>query len=472
MTQTEHNNSRFEAICQASPDALLLVDVDGRITFANERVRDLFGYDPEELVGERVELLVPDGIGDDHVAMREAYFADPETRPMGASLDLLAQRKDGSTVPVDISLSPVESERPEVVVAVRDVSEQEALRAKYRKILQSVPDAVVVAETATGEIVEVNERVIDLFGYEPSELVGMTQSDLHPHDEAGRYEALFEHHVSAGERLISELPDGSDVYVETKAGARVPVEINARVFELGGQERIVGIFRDVSARKDRERTLEGLQRAAQRLLAATNREEVATIVSETAASVFDWEVNSVHLFDDERDALVPAEWTDAVAAEFDGPPPSIPAGDGIAWEAFAREEVAVAVDLRDAVTPLAADTDVRSQLVVPLGDHGVLVVCSYVPDDFDESAEALAKVLAAHAAATLDRVERECDLEAQNERLEQFTSVVSHDLRNPLNTAQGRLDVLEAEYGEDEERDHLAVVGTPSTGWSGSSTTC
>jgi len=135
----QHPRQRYETICEASPDAIVLVDHGGRITYANARVIDLFGYEPSELVGEPIEILVPESVRAEHVAKRDAYIADPETRPMGAGLDLSGRRKDGLEIPIDISLSPIESGgRREYMVVVRDVRDRETLRAKYQTILQAV----------------------------------------------------------------------------------------------------------------------------------------------------------------------------------------------------------------------------------------------------------------------------------------------------------------------------------------------
>ncbi|WP_157533085.1 PAS domain-containing protein, partial [Haloferax profundi] len=107
---------------------------------------------------------------------------------------------------------------------------------------EAVPDAVIVASTSTGEIVDANEQVTDLVGYEPEELLGEPQSILHPSDEVARYRELFAQHVGSGQEIFDQFPDGSDVYVETKNGAQIPVEINAQVFKLGDRQLVAGVF--------------------------------------------------------------------------------------------------------------------------------------------------------------------------------------------------------------------------------------
>jgi len=440
-------------ILDASPDAILLVDGTGRIVRANDRVTDLFGYEPRELVGDDIERLVPEDVRESHVADRDAYFDSPEVRPMGASVELSGLHCDGSTFPVDVSLSPVTLDGETFAVAVvRDVSQQVALQTKYRTILDAVPDAVVVADAASGEIIEVSQQAADFFGYEPAELVGRTQSALHPDED--RYRELFEEHVSAGGAIFSQFPDGSDVYAETKSGSQIPVEINAYVFELDSRRHIAGVFRDVTARKRREQALERLHTATRNLMRATSTDVVATIATKTASQVLELPMNGVHLYDDEVDALVPAAWSPEAEAVFDGQPPSIPAGEGLAWRVYRTGTPEVYADLAEADAALNAETPFRSELFLPLGDHGVLLVSSTAPDAFDATDEALARVLASNVESALDRVEREQALKRQNERLDRFASIVSHDLRNPLSVAEGRLALAR----ESADSEHLAHV--------------
>lgn len=135
----------FEGLVESAPDAMVVVDTDGRIVLVNRQTEVLFGYAREELVGQPVETLVPQRAAAVHPKHREAYFADRRTRPMGAHLDLTARRKDGTEFPVDISLSPLDTENGTVVsAAIRDVTERkraaEALEEAYRKLSASAEE--------------------------------------------------------------------------------------------------------------------------------------------------------------------------------------------------------------------------------------------------------------------------------------------------------------------------------------------
>jgi len=443
------SRQRYEAICEASPDAILLVDHDGRITYANARVTDLFGYEPTELLGEPIERLAPESVRDEHVAQRDAYIADPEVRPMGVTLELSGQRKDGSEFPVDISLSPIETDgKREFMAAVRDISEQEALRAKYRTILEAVPDAVLVADAETGELIEANQQVTDLTGYDPAELVGEPQTVVHPSGEEATYREFFDQHIESCQSIFTQFPDGSDIYVETKDGGRVPVEINAHVFELQNRRLVVGVFRDVTARKEYERQLQALHTATRWLMAADDREEIAQLVADAASAILGYEHNVVRLVDETYLRAVAV--TEQAETEL-GERPEYPVdGNSPVSHAYRSGEPIRYDDVRS----LEDDHDrgeAHAAIYLPLGDHGVISIVDPEIGAFDQSDEDLAFVLSLNAEIALNRLAYEQDLERQNDRLDEFASVVAHDLRNPLNVAQGLLATAQTEA----DLDHL-----------------
>jgi two-component system sensor kinase FixL len=124
------SSDEYQAIFDASPDGLLVVDQGGVIRAANPRAEELFGWSADELTGQTVDVLVPESVGDPHAAHRARFVADPHNRPMGVGLDLRGRRKDGSTFPVEISLSPWKPSEGEmrIICTVRDVSDYRRLQ--------------------------------------------------------------------------------------------------------------------------------------------------------------------------------------------------------------------------------------------------------------------------------------------------------------------------------------------------------
>lgn len=133
--------SDLRTIFRETPTAVVLVDGEGRIRVVNQQAADLFGYTQEELEGELVEVLVPEGLEERHRAQREDYMEDPARRPMGVGLELEAERRDGSTVPVEIGLSPMElDDGLRIMAAVRDISERRELRAWGAEAVEAAED--------------------------------------------------------------------------------------------------------------------------------------------------------------------------------------------------------------------------------------------------------------------------------------------------------------------------------------------
>jgi protein-histidine pros-kinase len=130
----EVHEGSFRGLLEAAPDAMVIVDRDGRIVLVNSQTERLFGYARDELLGRPVETLVPERFHGVHPQHRMEYAKEPHPRPMGGGLQLAGRRKDGSEFPVEISLSPVETEEGTLLTAaVRDVTDREALAAQLRR---------------------------------------------------------------------------------------------------------------------------------------------------------------------------------------------------------------------------------------------------------------------------------------------------------------------------------------------------
>ena len=135
VTDRKRAEAKFRGLLEAAPDAIVGVDRDGRIALANAQAERLFGYTREDLIGQEVEILVPDAARVVHPGHRSTYFANPVPRPMGADMQLAARRKDGSQFPAEISLSAIETEEGVLVsAAIRDVTERREVQAERERL--------------------------------------------------------------------------------------------------------------------------------------------------------------------------------------------------------------------------------------------------------------------------------------------------------------------------------------------------
>src|ERR1039458_1726439 len=121
-------------LLETLPDAVVAVDRDGTIVQVNAQTQELFGYDRDELIGQKIEILVPERYRRQHHHHRESFVETPKTRRMGADLDLYGRRRNGSEFPVEISLSPVSTENGTFVLsAIRDISDRKRIAEELRR---------------------------------------------------------------------------------------------------------------------------------------------------------------------------------------------------------------------------------------------------------------------------------------------------------------------------------------------------
>ncbi len=141
VTEQRQVERKFEMLLESAPDAMIIVEGSGTIVLVNAQAEKMFGYTRGELLGKSVEALIPESLGPRHITHREKYMEHPTPRPMGAGLELHARRRDGSTFPVEVSLSPIETEEGALVTAaVRDITERkkaaEADRIAFERLLE------------------------------------------------------------------------------------------------------------------------------------------------------------------------------------------------------------------------------------------------------------------------------------------------------------------------------------------------
>jgi two-component system cell cycle sensor histidine kinase/response regulator CckA len=284
---------RLEAFLDSAPDGIVVADSAGLITLANRRAEELFGYASGELVGREVEQLVPERFRSAHARYRAVYADDPWTRDMGAGPELYGLRKDGSEFRAEISLSPlVEGAETFVISTIRDVTERYAAEARFRALLESAPDAILLVD-AEGAIGLANRRTVELFGYDPGELVGRPVEVLVP-------ERLRSRHVAhrAGfmrEPRSREMGARPELFGLRKDGTEFPVEISLSPTRIGRNDVVITIVRDVSERRAAEaERLELAREQAAHAEAEAARGRLEAVLGHVDAIVWEADVERRH----------------------------------------------------------------------------------------------------------------------------------------------------------------------------------
>ena len=486
--ELDENRERLSMLFEQSPLGVIEWDDSFRIARVNEAAREILGYTESELLGKSWEAIVPESDRDEVEAVVTSLLnAEGGYRSVNENVT-----KGGDRIVCEWHNRVITDDAGNVITVFsqfQDVTERE----RRERVLEGLHDAtrsLLRAETKQEVADRIAEAAENVLGYSNNvvrllsedgdrlEPVALTSEDL-PDDIGVRpvYEVGEETAGAAFERGepviyddVTELNDGKE-RGGALAGAYLPIgdhgvltitEFEADVFDETDL-RLASILTTNAAiafdRIDRQReqearveTLTELNGETARLFRADTPEEICEIVAETARDVLGYPNTVVRLVDEQRDLLLPVAVTERAREEL-GERPEYPIGEGTAGRVFAAQEPMILEDAGQ-INDGYYRKDGRAAIYLPIGEYGTISISDTTPGEFDESDTELARLLAAVAEAAIYRLRQREALERQNEQLDEFTSVISHDLRNPLSVAAGRLELLEA----DCDSEHLAAL--------------
>lgn len=272
------SEAQFRELLESAPEAIVLVDQTGNIALINSQTERWFGYSRNELLGQAAEQLIPERFRKEHPITSKQFITETVVHPISTGSELYGRRKDGSEFPIEISLSPIETEQGTLITSIiRDISvrkemeeAKQRVQARYRDLLNNLPVGVFRSRPdAKGSFLEINPAMVDIFEAESAE-------QLFAHSFSEFYCDLAERKILIGKVLLQGHVQGEEVRLRTFKGR----EFCAALTAVMKKDETIGIYfdgiiEDISVRKENERYINQLNerlRVRSKELEAINHE--------------------------------------------------------------------------------------------------------------------------------------------------------------------------------------------------------
>jgi len=431
LSESKESGAKYRGLLEAAPDAMVVVNPAGEIVLLNVQAEKHFGYRRDELVGQKVKNIIPEGFAERLIADGTRSAAEALAQQIGTGIELSGRRKDGSEFPIEIMLSPLESaEGTLITAAIRDISIRKnaerhlaQMEGRYRGLLEAAPDAMVVVNPA-GEIVLLNVQAEKQFGYRRDELVGQQVKNVIPEGFAERL--IADGTRSAAEALAQQIGTGIELSGRRKDGSEFPIEIMLSPLESAEGTLITAAIRDISVRKTAERHLAQMEGRYRGLLEAAPD---AMVVVNPAGEIVLLNVQAEKQFGYRRDELVGQRVKNIIPEGF---------AERLIADALRSAEDALAQQIGTGIELSGRRKDGSEFpieiMLSPLASvEGTLVTAAVRDITTRKKAE----------ASLLEKVE---ELNRSNEELGQFAYIASHDLQEPLRMVASYTQLLSRRY--------------------------